>query len=73
MYLRFVMDFVYVHSSPWWYWCGLSVVVLTELFSDGVSVCVYILGVIYWCLLVGSLCFVGGGGGGYLQVCVCFD
>jgi hypothetical protein len=26
----FVMDFVYVHSSPWWYWCGLSAVVLSE-------------------------------------------
>jgi hypothetical protein len=34
----FVMDFVYVHSSPWWYWCGLSAVVLSELFVDGVSV-----------------------------------
>jgi hypothetical protein len=27
----FVVDFVYVHSSPWWYWCGLSAVVLSEL------------------------------------------
>jgi hypothetical protein len=28
----FVKDFVYVHSSPWWYWCGLSAVVLSEKF-----------------------------------------
>jgi hypothetical protein len=24
------MDFVYAHSSPSWYWCGLSAVVLSE-------------------------------------------
>jgi hypothetical protein len=28
----FIMDFVYMHSSPWWYLCGLSAVVLFELF-----------------------------------------
>jgi hypothetical protein len=26
----FVMDFVYVHSSPWWFWCGLSAMVLSD-------------------------------------------
>jgi 1,4-dihydroxy-2-naphthoate octaprenyltransferase len=30
----FVMDFVYVHSSPWWYWCCLSAVVLSELIRN---------------------------------------
>jgi hypothetical protein len=26
----FPMDFVYVHSSPWWYRCCLSAVVLSD-------------------------------------------
>jgi hypothetical protein len=43
----FVVDFVYVHSSPQWYWCCFSIVVLYEPFWWGL--CVYI-----YCVWVGG-------------------
>jgi hypothetical protein len=45
----FVVDFVYLHSSPYWYLCFHSIEVLSELPIDGVFVCIYIVcGLLVW-------------------------